>query len=387
MATVVAPQQSRRARRAEVLIAGGGVAALEALLALHELARDRVRVTLVAPADELVLRPLEATAPFHLDHARRHPIAPIAEGIGATHIRDGVASVDSMRRIVRLASGRELNYDSLIVATGARPVPVFRHALTIGEDAATAALDEILLALEEDRLRRIAFVVPGRVGWTLPVYELALLTAAEARGAGVDDARILIVSAEDRPLVLFGAAAAARTARMLQLAGIEFEGSSRAEVHRELVTTWPGGRMFGAERTLALPLLRGPALRGLPCDDDGFVPVDPYGRVRGVAGAFAAGDVTTFPVKQGGLAAQQAEVVARTVAARHGCELRPQPFRPVLEGRITTADGDLFVRRAIGGGDGDGSVSTQPLWSPPAKVAAPRLTAHLLGGATTAAFH
>jgi sulfide:quinone oxidoreductase len=388
-------QPERRARRAEVVIAGGAVAALEALLALHELAAERIHVTLVAPEPELVLRPFRVAEPFRLDHPTRHPLAPIAADLGASHVRDGIASIDGVQRVARLTSGRELRYDSLIVATGARAVPAFRHAITIGEDAATAALEEILSELEDDRLRRLAFVVPSPVGWTLPVYELALLTAAEARGIGVDDARIMIVSAEERPLALFGAAAVTRTAQLLALGGIEFEGASRADVHRGLVTTWPGGRMFAAERTLALPLLQGPALRGLPCDDQGFIPVDAHGRVRGVAGAFAAGDATTFPVKQGGLAAQQAEAAAQSVAARHGCDVRPRPFRPVLEGRLTTADGELYLRHAIAGGGGEGEASERPLWSPPTKIAAPRLGTYLLGAAerrdartsTPAGFH
>jgi hypothetical protein len=43
--------------RHHVAIVGGGVAAVEALLALHELAAHRVRITLVSPEREFVYHP------------------------------------------------------------------------------------------------------------------------------------------------------------------------------------------------------------------------------------------------------------------------------------------------------------------------------------------
>jgi sulfide:quinone oxidoreductase len=368
-----------RGRSAEVVIAGGGVAAVEAMIALYELAPVRVHVTLVAPGPEIVLRPAEVTAPFRLGRPTRHPLAELAAEFGAALVAGTVAAVDAERRRALLAGGEELRYDSLIVATGARAEPAYEHAVTIGADGAATAVDAMLAALERDGLRRIAFVVPPGCGWTLPVHELALLTAAEARRRGVDDARILIVSAEERPLALFGTAAAASVEALLEDHAIEFEGASRAEVTRELVVTWPRGLMFAAERTLALPLLRGPSLPGLARDRDGFLPADAHGRVRGAAGVFAAGDVTSFPVKQGGLAAQQAEAAAQAVAARHGCALSPRPFRPVLRGRLVTAAGDLFLSRAIAGGGGDGRIARRSAWVPPAKLAAPRLSRYLAG--------
>ncbi len=44
----------RRASPVRVLIAGGGVAALEATLALRTLAEERVAITLVAPESDFV---------------------------------------------------------------------------------------------------------------------------------------------------------------------------------------------------------------------------------------------------------------------------------------------------------------------------------------------
>jgi sulfide:quinone oxidoreductase len=365
--------------RAEVVIAGGGVAALEAMIALHELAPRRVHVTLVAPGRDFVYRPLKIAEPFCLGRRTRHPLARVAEDFGATCVRATVTSVDPAAGVVCCAAGRELPYDSLIVALGARAVPAFEHAVTIGEEAADDALQGILCDLEQGYVKRLAFVVPSSVVWSLPLYELALLTAADAWSMGIDDAQLVVVSTEARPLALFGPAAATEIERLLERRGIEFAGGSRADVGRGVLTITPGGRRIEAERTFALPLLRGPRLAGLPSDEHGFIPADRHGRVRGVDGVYAAGDATSFPLKQGGIAAQQAEAAAQAVAARHGCALDPEPFRPVLRGKLTTGDDDLYLRHDIAGGAGEGSAGPRALWWPPTKIAARRLAPYLFG--------
>ena len=52
--------------RPRVLVAGGGVAALEALLALHELAGRHVHLELLAPGTQFLNRPASVAAPFGL---------------------------------------------------------------------------------------------------------------------------------------------------------------------------------------------------------------------------------------------------------------------------------------------------------------------------------
>jgi sulfide:quinone oxidoreductase len=196
---------------------------------------------------------------------------------------------------------------------------------------------------------------------------------------GVDDAELTVVTPEERPLALFGPAASAHVARLLEQRGIAFVGGARADVQRGSVVLHPGDRRIVTQRVFALPEWHGRAVPGIPYDTRGFVPVDVHGRVPGHDGIFAAGDATTFPVKQGGLAAQQAEAVAQAVAARHGCAIEPEPFRPVLHGRLLTGDGDLFLRNAIGGGAGEGIAGPEAAWWPPLKSAAGRLGPYLYG--------
>jgi sulfide:quinone oxidoreductase len=91
-------------------------------------------------------------------------------------------------------------------------------------------------------------------------------------------------------------------------------------------------------------VLVGPAVRGLSNDPLGFTPVDDFGRVPGFDGIYAIGDMTTRPVKQGGLATQQADVVAAAIAADVGAPVRPEPYRPVLRGLLFTGGAPLYLR-------------------------------------------
>jgi CBS domain-containing protein len=88
-----------------------------------------------------------------------------------------------------------------------------------------------------------------------------------------------------------------------------------------------------------------------------------------LADVYAAGDITTFSVKQGGIAAQQAETAARSIAAVAGADVVPRPFRPVLRGLLLTGDGPRYLRGELVGVAGETSeASPEPLWWPPAKI-------------------
>jgi sulfide:quinone oxidoreductase len=126
-------------------------------------------------------------------------------------------------------------------------------------------------------------------------------------------------------------------------------------------------------------------LPGLPHDEAGFVPVDEHGSVLGCQDVFAAGDVTAFPLKHGGLAAQQADAVAEVIAARLGTVGMPEPFRPVLRGLLLTGDTPLYLRAELGERGqrahrllpAPGSASSGALWWPPGKIAGRYLTPFL----------
>jgi sulfide:quinone oxidoreductase len=364
---------------AEVLIVGGGVAALETLMALRDLAGDRVRVTLVAAEPDFVYRPMAVAEPFGLGEARRYPLGRVVEDFDAGLVQARVAGVHASARLVVLRSGDTIHYDTLVLAPGARMVPAFDAAVTFTGPGSGAAMRTLLDDLEEGRARRIAFVAPTVAGWTLPLYELALLTARHAQAATLER-ELALVTPEPRPLALFGDQGSAAVAEMLAAAGVEFIGASHVEPVEGAVRLLPSGRTLSAARLVALPLVRGPQLGGVPSEAEfGFIPVDRHGRVDGLDGVYAAGDATNLPVKQGGLAAQQADAVAEHVAARHGARLEPSPFRPVLRGMLFAGGPDRYLRAC------DDAVAAEPLWWPPTKIAGRYLARYLYGREPSAA--
>jgi sulfide:quinone oxidoreductase len=142
----------------------------------------------------------------------------------------------------------------------------------------------------------------------------------------------------------------------------------------------PGGEELEADRIVALPRIVGPALRGLPgSGGDGFVAVDAHCSVPGAGGrVFAAGDATRFPVKHGGLGAQQADTAAAAIAYLAGTTAEAEPFQPVIHGMLLTGGDPLYMSaRLIGSDSFESEVSDAPLWPTGAKVAADELGAYL----------
>lgn len=360
-----------------VVIIGGGVAGLEALLALRALAGDRVALTLVSQDDWFVDRPMTVAEPFGLGSATRHSLREITAELGADFVQATVAGVDGANHRVSCADGPDLAFDTLILASGAQTRAPFSDAITFGLEGSEQGVREMLGRLRSGEARSVTFVAPTMTGWLLPLYELALMTARELARSGVDGVQLRLLSPEDRPLALFGDRDSQSIRHLLAAAGIEF-------IRAAFATVEGGGLTYGAlgepssDYVVTLPLLSGPGVAGVPATQpDEFVPVDEYGRVIGLTDVYAAGDAVDFPVKQGGLAAQQADTVAEHVAASYGADVEPAPFRPVLRGMLFTGGDPLYLRSGVPAADPNIPGAWYPLWWPPTKVAGRHLAPYL----------
>jgi sulfide:quinone oxidoreductase len=374
-------EQTHTDRPLRVVVAGGGVAGLETAFALRELAGGRVAVTLLTPGDEFVYRPLSIGEPFSASHTERYPLGPLAAAAGAEVRHDTLASVDTGNQLAITGTGAKIPYDALVVALGAALQPYSPHATNVDD----ARMDELLHGLVQDieggYVHRLAIIVPGPMPWPFPAYELALM-ASERAWDMQTELDVVLLTPERAPLEVFGTQASGAVAQLLSERRIDVVTSAYCEIPRaQLVVVHPGGRSLAADRIVAFPQLVGPDVSGLPSDGGGFIPVDEYGRVRGVQRVWAAGDGTDNPIKQGGVAAQLADTVAESIAALAGVSRDVRPFAPVLEGVLMTGGTARYLRSTPAGRDADGESTFSELarGATPPKIAARYLGPHLTG--------
>ena len=363
--------------RTKVLIAGGGVAGIEALLALFDLAGERVDVTLAAPAPEFVYKPMTVQAPFSSEPPIRLDLAALVSEKGGTFVQKGLRHLDPERHTADLDDGVSVEFDVAIICVGARPRVAFGHAETLRTSGEPIDIDALLRRAADHDSQRLAFLVPPTGTWPLPAYELALMTERRARELSLD-VRLVIATPEPEPLAAFGHIASNAIAELLDARGIETRVSARAREDIDgAIVLDPGAERLDVGAIVALPELHGPAVPGLPADERGFIPIGEHAEVQNVPDVYAAGDGANFPIKHGGIGTQQADAAAEHVAARAGAQIEPAPFRPVIRGRLMAGDEYVNLQADIAGGAGDGVASSDYLWWPPQKIAGKYLTAEL----------
>lgn len=358
-----------------MVIAGGGVAALETALAVDELAGDRVKLTLVAPTADFIYRPVAVLEPFVSIPPRRLALKKVADELSATFEQDNVAAVDCDRRVLRTGGGREVRFDALVIAVGARIMGAPTGLLALDVARMDESLRQVIDEIDAGSIRRLALVAP-RSTWQLPAYELALLATRHARERNVD-LDITIITAEQRPLAAFGDTVSAAVAGVLAEAGIETMVEAFVESSSGGLIVNPGARELDFDRVVALPQLAGPDITGLPADAGGFLPVGSECEVSGTARVYAAGDATDFPVKFGGIAAQQADAAAASIASLAGAPTEPRPCDGTVHGVFLSGreQGNIYFSARI---DGGVAVESRIDESPPQHSAA-KITARYLG--------
>ncbi len=356
------------------MVAGGGVAGLEALLALRALAGDRVALHLISPGDEFVYRPLEVLEPFDSRAMVRIPWARLLDDLRVSHTSSALREVDIDGGRARTTTAQHVTFDLLVVATGAETQPAKAGAITVGALGATDRLRRMLDRMRAGSVKTVAFVVPPGSTWTLPIYELALLTARFAREAG-SEAELLLVTAETTPLEVFGSKAGEMVRDLLTASSIRL---STVDLDEDAEVPWlklPAG--VRPDAIVSMPRLLGPGIEGLRTDPEGFLPVDEHGLVVGETDVYAAGDAVSFPVKQGGLATQQADALAAHIARRAGADVEFHAFEPMLRGMLLTGEAPRYLRTALTAAASEPELSEESPWWPPVKIVGRYLAPYL----------
>ena len=195
------------------------MAALEAALALRDLAGERVNTTLLAPEPEFVYRPMRVREPFGYSLAERYSLEEISRDISVELVRDSFKWLDAPNAVVHTEEGQALEYDALLLAMGARLRPAFTHGLTIDDRRLDEQLHGLIQDVEGGYVRSMAFVMPSTMAWPLPIYELALTTAWRAYGMGID-LSVTIATPEDAPLAVFGSVVSDGVVALLEARGV-----------------------------------------------------------------------------------------------------------------------------------------------------------------------
>ena len=361
------------------LIVGAGVSALEACAALRALAEDRVAVTVLADDHEFTLRQTAVRDPFADETARSYPLSPLLRELDAEHISDRFKWVDTIEHTVHTVAGEALPYDVLLLAMGARQRPRFHNAVTLTSDRMHNQVQELIRAIDADRVHSVVLIVPSQPSWPLPLYELALMTADYARQRGVR-LRSTLITPEDAPLAILGETASREVARILHEHGVTTFTGRYCQVRSPgQVSIHPDCTALEADTVISLPELYGPSTPGVPTTAvRGFLSVECDGAVRGVPDVYAAGDATDRAVKHGSVAAEQADVVAAAIAARAGAPVEPHPSRQSMHALLLGGGEPLFINAKLTGSHGvTTEIGYAPLWRPARKMYVPYLEPYL----------
>jgi len=344
-----------------VLIAGGGIAGLEAALALRDLAGEWARAEVRDPRREFVFRPFAVGEPYGRARIFRYDLDRLAARCGAGFCPGSVVKVDPGRQLAITRDGERIRYDHLVVANGVRMLWSVPGAVTFWGVADEGQVGDVIADLRAGQLHNLVFTMPGGRSWALPLYELALLGATELAKGEDRRSRLTIVTPEDAPLEIFGRRAAEQMSELLAEREIELVTGAHPVKFEDRRLQVAPGEDIAADAVISLPRLEGRRIAGIPHDPDGFVGVDEHGRVLGLDHVYAAGDVTSFPVKQGGLATQQADAAIEALAAEVGAAIEPQPFDPVMRGVLWTGREPRYLSGRPIGGHGEASgFSEQP---------------------------
>jgi sulfide:quinone oxidoreductase len=270
----------------------------EAALALRALGEERVSVELISPEPLFWYRPLAVAEPFRLGEVMHFELPELAAAAGATFSLGTLVSVDPTHHLAHISPGGAIPYDMLLIACGAVPKPAVPGALTFRGPADVEKVEHLLAEIEAGEVHSVVFAVPSGAVWSLPVYELALMTAAWLAARGIVGVGLALVTPEDEPLGLFGHEASRAIQALLDERGIVFHGRSHPVEARDGKLLVVPESEVAADRVVATPRLQGQRIEGIPQTADSFIPVDTHARVTGVSDVYAAGDVTSFPDRE-----------------------------------------------------------------------------------------
>jgi NADH dehydrogenase len=354
-----------------VVIVGAGFGGLAVA---HRLAGAQVKITIIDQRNHHLFQPLlyqvgtASLATSEIAWPIRHLMRRRNE---VTTLLGAVNGVDTQNRRVLFEDGGSANYDTLVLATGARHA-YFGHdewepyapGLKTLEDA-TAIRRRILLSFERaereaDAARRAALLTFVIVGGGPTGVELAGAIAElahqnlppEYRHIDTRKARVVLIEAGPRILPSFTEDLSAYAHAALERLGVDIKlGQAVSQCSDQ-------GVIFGEQLLAAKVILWAAGVRasaaaawaGLPADNAGRARVELDLTAPGHPEIFVIGDTATLDAWRGkpvpGIAPaakQQGIHVARTIRMRLKGRTAPRPFRYRHSGNLATIGGRAAI--------------------------------------------
>ncbi|MGZ4130895.1 MAG: NAD(P)/FAD-dependent oxidoreductase, partial [Actinomycetota bacterium] len=343
--------------RTRILLVGGGYVGMYTALELRKRAGGRADVTVVNPENFMLYQPfLPEVASGNIEP--RHVVVPLRQVL--RHARIVVGEVTRIAHDKRTATVRtddgetfELGYDVVVVGAGSRsrvlPVPGLAERGIGFKSVAEAIylrnhvigrLDEAAETPDPERRRAaLSFVfVGGGYAGVEAMAELEDMASAAMKyypQLRREDMRWVLVEATGTILPEIGPDLASYVRRHLEERGIEVMLETRLESAEGGVMKLSSGESFAADTLVWTAGVKPEPVAehsGFPVDERGRVVVDEYLRVRGIEGAWAAGDNAAVPdLLTGGTApptAQHALREARRLGRNIAATLTGGPLEP-----------------------------------------------------------
>lgn len=349
------------------IILGGGVGGLTVANELRQLSGPEHRVVLIERQQDYLFTPslLWAMVGTRLVDRLARPLRDLLHP-GVELVHAAVERIDPEKKLVA-ADGRELHYDSLIVALGAalasEALPGYADAAhNFFEPAGAASFWAALQAFEGGRI----VVAVSSLPYKCPAapYEAALLIEDALRRRRLRErTEVLLVTPEPQPMPVAGPALGTAVTSLLGARGIVFQPNRPLAAvdpaRRELV--FSDGTRERFDLLAAVPPHRAPEVvrASSLASESGWIPVDPRTLRTRADDVYAIGDVAAITLPNGKLlpkagvfAHAEALVVARRIAAE-----RDGSRAPVFDGigycwvetgggRAAFASGDFYAEPA-----------------------------------------
>ena len=366
-----------------VLVAGGGVAALEAVLALRRARRRPRRDRAARPGGRVRRAPVVGAVAVQRRSPRR-----ACRSTGCRARRRAATAARSPRSTpTRTRSARPTAAELALRPAGRRRRRAAGRRRARRDHVPRADQRRRGRGRAPRRARRACCSCSRRgSGWPLPLYELALLAAHELP----DGPDVAIVTPEPRPLDIFGPVASDALARLLRPRRHRVHRRHRAPRRSSAArSSTDDGRLIAADAVIALPRPARPAIDG---------PARRRARLHRRSTSTRASPACrtssppatrpTEPVKQGGLATQQADAAAEAIAAeagapRHAAAVPARPARRRADRRGAAVPAPRPRRRHALARPLRGAPAASRalrLWWPSGKIAGRYLTGFLAAG-------